>query len=322
MLRETGDPLVSIIVCSRDRAASLDRTLRALGQASVPPGWKAEVLVVDNGSTDETARVAQSAALPKATVRYVYEGRPGLSRARNAGLAQAAGEIILFTDDDALPAKDWIERMVAGLEEWSCEALSGHFAIAPSLRRPWLTPMHLWWLGSSDQARPHEGVRELVGGNMGFRRSVLDLVPAFDPELGAGALGFADDSLFAWQLAQAGFRIGYAPDARAVHGPDPSRLTREHWLDAARKRGRSEAYLRYHWEHRDIRFPRVKRIVYEVKLRLRRSWRRPGPPDQEGCPLWEMSYILQIEKNRHFRVERKRPRNYPPRGLVKCGGLV
>ncbi len=55
MLRLKGDPLVSIIVCSRNRAASLDRTLRALGQASIPPGWKAEVLVVDNGSTDETA---------------------------------------------------------------------------------------------------------------------------------------------------------------------------------------------------------------------------------------------------------------------------
>jgi hypothetical protein len=150
-----------------------------------------------------------------------------------------------------------------------------------------------------------------------FRRSLLERVGAFDPALGPGALGLGEDTLFGWQLVEAGFEIGHNAEARVMHQPETSRLTRGGWLHEARKHGRSEAYLRYHWEHADIRFPWLSELYYLFKLQVRRLFQRPRPVESEGCPLWEMSYVLSIEMCRQFRTERRRPRNYARHGLTK-----
>ena len=308
---------VSIIICTYNRAAGLRKTLDALAKVRIRSEWKAELILVDNASTDNTAMVARSATLPKIEVRYLYEPKQGLSYARNAALAQARGDVILFTDDDVLPAEDWVEHLVSALVTDTCDAVTGQFTPARHLLRPWLTPIHKWWLADSDAAKPRDGVRELLGGNMGFRRSVLERVRAFDPELGRGALGFADDTLFGWQLARAGYRIQYVPAARVIHQFDVSRLQRTHWLSAARERGRTGAYLRYHWEHADIPFPRLMWLWYFMKLRVRRVLQRPQPLESEGCPLWEMSYVRNMEMCSQFCLERQRPRNYSRHGLTK-----
>ncbi len=311
------DLSVSIIICTRNRADYLMQTLAALGKVGIRSDWKAEAIVVDNASTDDTATKARNAMLRNMTLRYVCEPNKGQSNARNAGLANARGDIILFTDDDVLVAEDWVEQMMSSLVNGQCEAVTGHFTLAPHLTRTWMSPMHKWWLASSPDAQPHNGARELIGGNMGFRRSVLERVPAFDPELGPGALGFADDTLFGWQLSEAGFEIGYAPKARAIHQLDVSRLRRNHWLGDARKRGQTEAYIRYHWEHTEIRSPRLTRLLYFIKLHLRRGLQRPPRLESEGCPLWEISYVLNMAMCRQFCLERQRPRNYLQRGLTK-----
>ena len=149
---------------------------------------------------------------------------------------------------------------------------------------------------------------------MGFNRYVLDRVPEFDTELGPGALGFGDDGLFSWQLEEAGFRIGEAPEALVTHHPDASRLLRSSWLSAARSRGRTEAYLLYHWLHSDVKCPRLRRWWLGAKLAARRRVCELG---QDVGPWWELSYVLHIAKCRQFEVERKRPRNYAKRGLRK-----
>lgn len=68
-------PLVSIIICTRNRAKDLRQTLEAIGKVEAPAEMPAEVLVVDNGSTDETAEVARSTKLPRMSLRYVREPR-------------------------------------------------------------------------------------------------------------------------------------------------------------------------------------------------------------------------------------------------------
>ena len=308
---------VSIIVCSCNRAAALKNTLEALGKIRLPSELSTELLVVDNGSTDDTAGIVKNSILRNMQVRYLFEARKGQCYARNAGLASARGDIILFTDDDVTPREDWAMEMIRPLLDGTCDAVTGQITLAPNLKRQWLTPAHRWWLASSHDAKPHNGIRELIGANMGFRRSVLDRVPVFDTELGPGALGFGDDTLFGWQLSEAGVRIGDAPSAGVIHHLAPSRLRRTEWLSAARSRGRSQAYMRYHWEHSDIQYPRLRQLYYFIKLKLRRLVQRPPPLENEGCPLWEMSYVLQIEKCRQFRLERRRPRNYGRHGLTK-----
>jgi glycosyltransferase involved in cell wall biosynthesis len=97
---------VSVIVCSRNRAQSLARALASMSRATRPPdAW--EVLIVDNGSTDETPAVVAGfeGSLP---VRRVLEPEPGLSRARNRGVSAAKGEYLVWTDDDVTVDPAWL----------------------------------------------------------------------------------------------------------------------------------------------------------------------------------------------------------------------
>ena len=310
---------ISIILCSYNRAAGLNQTLQALGKVRIRPDWKAEVLVVDNASTDGTAAIVEKIKLTNMDVRYLFEGRKGKGHALNAGLNNARGDILLFTDDDVLIPEDWVEEMVAVLNGEKCDAVTGQITLAEHLMRPWMTPMHRWWLASSHDAKPRDGVRELIGANMGFRRSVLDRVPAFETELGPGALGLGEDTLFGWQLVEAGCTIKYAPKASVIHNLNSDRLRRVNWHNEAIKHARTEAYLLHHWEHGEMERPRLTWMKAWVKLHLRRLWEKLPPLDGEGCPRWETSCIQTMERSKQFQIEKQRPRNYARRGLVKLG---
>lgn len=306
---------VSIIICTRNRAESVRSTLELIGKVTVPRGWIVELLVVDNGSTDHTKAVVNEQRLGNLNLRYICEPTPGQSNARNTGMSVARGGIILFTDDDVRPATDWFEKMVTPLMQGTCDAVVGAVRAAEHLQRSWMEPMHKVWLaipaGSGD-AEP-----ELVGASMGFHRSVLERVPAFDPELGPGALGFGDDTLFSRQLCKAGYRLGRSAGAMIVHHFEPSRLRHSQWLADARKRGQTSAYLLHHWEHGEVKNPLMRAYLFAVKLRLRRILQTPVAMETEGCASWEMSYVHTIEMCRHFIKERQRPRNYSRHGLQK-----
>lgn len=305
---------VSIIICTQNRAPSLAKTLQSFGRVNIPSGWNPELIVVDNGSTDETASVVKDAR-SKFTLHYIYESKRGLSNARNAGLAAAEGEAILFTDDDVIPTEKWLEKMSTPLLRGECDGVVGSIQLAEHLLRSWMQPMHKVWLAAPD-ALPM-GFPELIGANMGFHRKVLEQVPAFDPELGSGALGFAEETLFSEQLRSAGCRLRFLAEAAVVHHPDPSRLLRRQWLAAACKHGRSLAYVLHHWRHQPVKTPTLRICCLTVKLYLRRILQPPPPLDGEGCPTWEMSYVTEIEKCRQFIRERRRPRNYVRHGLRK-----
>ena len=152
---------------------------------------------------------------------------------------------------------------------------------------------------------------------MGFRRSVLKIISSFDPELGPGALGRGEEALFSSQLIEAGGRIAFARQATAIHNPGAIRLQRGEWLAMARKLGHQEAYLDYHWRHRDLRWPRLKSFWLRVKLNLRRKLQPPPSATSEGCLPWESSYVRELAMNEQFCIEQRRPRQYARRGLVK-----
>ena len=132
--------LVTVAVCTRNRCEALERTLRSLAAAVVPDGLSWEILVVDNGSSDATmGTIAKlAAALP---VRALAEPRVGLSHARNAAVAAARGEYMLWIDDDVLVDSRWLAAYHDAIREWPDAAFFGG-PIVPLFEGdppPWLT---------------------------------------------------------------------------------------------------------------------------------------------------------------------------------------
>ena len=306
---------ISIIIVTRNRARDLKQTLKAMREVEVADGMEAELLVVDNGSSDETAAVVAGCETGKFPVRYICEPRPGQASGRNRGLAETQGEMILFTDDDVRPPADWVLGMCEPMAQGKAEAVCGGVRLAPHLLRPWMTPMHRSWLASTEWITPG-GVQSMVGANMAFSRSVLQRVPGFDPELGPGAAGFDDDGLFAAQLLAAGYRIHECMNVWVEHHFERSRLQRESWLSAARRRAESHAYRGHHWEHWRCRFSRLKALLAESRLALWRAGSR-GCIREEGCFEAELDLVYQVALTRRLLQELKRERNYERRGLEK-----
>jgi glycosyltransferase involved in cell wall biosynthesis len=221
---ERPAPSVSVVVCTRHRPDDLDRCLTSIAALRTPPK---EVVVVDNSSGDaETAKVCG-----RHGVRVAVEEVPGLSRARNRGIAETSGDIVAFVDDDCVVDPAWTESpmpdfadplvmVVAGyvgpLEldtpaQYAFEQLGG---FARAFDAVVLDGRTIRWPGIGD-------------GNSFFRRTVFDEIGGFAEDLGPGtpALSGQDADIFA-RIFTAGYRMALDPQAVVWHGhrADHSRL--------------------------------------------------------------------------------------------------
>ena len=175
---------VSLIVCTRNRAARLPEFLARVASLEAPPGgW--ELIVVDNASTDSTPhlldRFARDAPFP---VRCVHAADPGLSRARNTGLAHARGDILAFTDDDCCPQPDFLRALVDAFNEDGPGFVGGRVVLHdPGDARICVG------IAGGHRVLPRSFVPAGVihGANMAVTRDVVRAVGEFDPLLGAGA---------------------------------------------------------------------------------------------------------------------------------------
>ena len=114
----------TVVVCTRNRAATLECLLKSMCEQAVPMGVSWELLVVDNGSTDRTGETA-AAFVGRLPLRVVAEHKPGLSDARNRAVSEARGEYLLWIDDDAIPEPGWIAAYLAAFVAWPEAALFG-----------------------------------------------------------------------------------------------------------------------------------------------------------------------------------------------------
>lgn len=270
---------VSVVVCTRNRArrlgGTLEACLRAMEQLPVP----AELVVVDNGSSDDTQPLVLELAHRDRRVRCIREPQPGLSRARNSGAAAAAGSVIAFTDDDCLPAEQWLVHLTPRLLSGELAGTAGTVEIAASLRRPWFRPVHEDLLAATRQI-PEGPLRTFVGANMALRREVLDEL-SFDVRLGAGALGCMEESLLHLQMQQRAMPMAFAPEARVVHHFDADRLQPSALLERARVQGRGEGWLEWNWF--GVRWP-LRRHARWLKLELELAT-RDITADESGLGL-------------------------------------
>jgi glucosyl-dolichyl phosphate glucuronosyltransferase len=226
----------SIVVCTYNRAASLRDTLAALRALQSPPGCDWEVLVVDNNSADDTRAAVEAAARDWPRLRYAFEGAQGLSHARNHGIAQARGEIILFTDDDVLPEPDWLATTLAGMAHHGADACGGYIApIWESPPPPWLTERFHGFLAvrtdRSDDYVMALGNTTPFGANMAFRRSVFERVGPFDTSRGrkGKVLASGEDGEMFERILAAGLKLVFLGGSRVHHKVESFRLTKRYF---------------------------------------------------------------------------------------------
>lgn len=195
-------PVASVIIPVLNEAETIGTQLDALARQDA--AVDGEVIVVDNGSTDDTVRVCRAySSLP---IRVVVCERPGTSAARNLGAATATADLLLFCDADDQVAPGWVRAMVAGLEHH--DAVGG--AIENDLLngdRPAYMPRHPDHLPVVAGFLPRA-----ISANLAVRRAVFEQIGGFVEDYTYGS----DDTEFCWRLQLAGFSLGYAPDA-VVH---------------------------------------------------------------------------------------------------------
>jgi glucosyl-dolichyl phosphate glucuronosyltransferase len=232
----------SVIIATSNRAADLRETLASLAGIRLP--GTVELIVVDNGSTDDTRHIVEHAAtwfpFP---VQYLFEPEKGKYAALNAGIKSARGQIIAATDDDARFEPGWLEQAAAGLGRQACEFVGGRVLPIWGGPRPiWLTErssLHMKVIalldhGASVREFGHE-ISWPLGVNVAYRRDVFDRVGLFDNRLGRKAGTLRNQAQREWHLRAraAGARGFYLPDMVVHHLVAASRLEKQYfrrWL--------------------------------------------------------------------------------------------
>ena len=234
----------SVIVSTRNRAQLLRGCLESLLADRPARDW--ELILVDNGSTDDTASVVERcrARAEDVPLRYVVEERLGLSHARNRGVAEAEGDYLLFTDDDVLVQPGWVDALCDGFEDDGVAAVAGRVAPKwPGSPPRWISGRHAGLLALTDfgdAPRELAGDEHPVGASMALRAALVRPMAApFDPRLGhSGATYFAHEELELFrQLRGGGGRFAYRPDAVVLHRIPEERITWDAMRRAALQNG-------------------------------------------------------------------------------------
>ncbi len=245
---------VSIVIATRNRSALLGQTLDVLADQQWPVN-RLEIIVADNGSSDDTRAVVEHAARRDggAAVRYLFVAQPGKSHAVNAALPLTQGDLVAFTDDDVQPEADWIAALVRAVEETNADFVAGRIQPRWEIDPPsWMSPELYGVL-----AIPDNGVTRLpisangtanvmpIGANMAVRASVIARIGGLRTDLGKvdGSLRTGEDHEFFLRLLHAGCGGVYEPAAVVHHFVPRERLRRDYFRRWLHQNGRDVAKL-------------------------------------------------------------------------------
>ncbi|MBD6616123.1 glycosyltransferase family 2 protein [Komarekiella sp. 'clone 1'] len=243
------DPQISAIICTHNRDTYLGAAIDSLLTQDFTADF--EVVVVDNGSGDRTREVVeQRASDPR--LKYIFEPTIGLSVARNTGARVARGDILAYLDDDAVASPGWLQVLYFAYKDNSQLAIAGGKVTLlwpPGIQQPrWISPGLAGNLGAYDLGdniiyieQPGLTPRGL---NYSIRRSFLEEIGGFDPQLGrVGKNLLSNEELQMTELAlQRSWQVAYLPEALVAHNVAPERLQRSWFLNRGWWQGISECY--------------------------------------------------------------------------------
>jgi glycosyltransferase involved in cell wall biosynthesis len=309
------DCVLSIAICTFNRARLLDEALRSFAAIAAPSVIPFELLVIDNNSRDRTrAVVAEWSARSAFPLRWVFEERQGLSRARNRAIEAAVGTWLWFVDDDVHFSPGWLDGAARGIASFPrAVMLAGRVVPTFEVAQPgWLPPAALGYYGITgfgDEARQLQAGEYPVGANMAIHRSVVADVGAFREDLGriGDALRSSEETDLADRLHQRGATIGYAPGAEVRHRIDQDRATMA-WLRRRAYWGGISSVLTERTFRHASRLERLRTAARIVK-RLGSDVLREGVDRNQ-----QIAYAWRLGKSRQYLIEAARtggPRTDP-----------
>lgn len=276
MLVDAYTPSCTVVICTRDRPAELERCLLSVQKCSYPTF---DVLITDSAPMWFPAfDIARQYG-----VRYVREPEPGENVARNRGALECGSEIIAYLDDDATAAPDWLSKLACEFRDPEVAVVTGRVLPLEVATRTqeFCTRLGMLDFGSCravvDRTTPSWLERANFGGigvgtNMALRRSIFARWPGFDPRLGRGTRMYGNGENHAFfKLVASGYRAIYTPDAVTFH-PIPetlSELRTEHLNDFAAQTAYLAMLL---FEESGYRASFLKYTIERIWGK-RRSWR-------------------------------------------------
>ena len=211
-------PLVSAIVCTRNRGARVCGTLRSI-LASPHPNF--ELMVIDQSADDATEH-AISRTFSDTRLRYLRSRTRGVSRARNVALAAARSELVIMTDDDCEVPPEWLPSMAGILASHPRVAAVFSDVVPPVRSHSYYLPISVWEGSALVEAVgewiPADGVNIGIGASMALRRSIVQEIGGFDPLLGAGGrFRSAEDTDITLRLLLRGYAVYRMSDVGVRH---------------------------------------------------------------------------------------------------------
>jgi glycosyltransferase involved in cell wall biosynthesis len=249
----------SILICTYNRARLLRETLAALQAMTWPPDCRAEIVVVDNNSSDNTplviAEAVRHSTVPVVALREQAQGK---SFALNRGLKSVRGDIVALTDDDVWPNTDWLSRIVADFRERDVTFVFGKVLprwsqlpppemLTPSAQDIW-GPLALVDYGDVplDYLTESTGQRLPIGANLAFARDALVALGGWRTDLGKvnNTLISGEDHEIFIRLRRHGLYAGYYDPAVSVrHFVPADRLTRKYFRQWFFWHGKTQALM-------------------------------------------------------------------------------
>jgi glycosyltransferase involved in cell wall biosynthesis len=293
----------SIIVCTHNRSSLLEKCLKAVIREMKASKVSGELVLVDNASTDQTKYVVDTLSREVADVRlrYFFEGEPNLCIARNRGIDESKGDILIFLDDDAIPSMDWLRSYLSGFAD-NQKVLAIGGKVAPLLEEPapdWFRPplsgmFTIMDLGGSS-VRTFPLNSHPVGANMAYRRSVF-ATRRFSPRLGrsGSALMSGDEAEICASIRDDGGELLYVPGMRVEHFIHPERLTKQWVRDRYYFEGVSRARMHFGWPVPAITI--VKQIAKLSLLMLAYPFHRTSYQKLKwSCSVrWSVGYMSEL----------------------------
>lgn len=215
-----NQPAATVIIATLNRDAVLCEALDSIFSQSYVP---LEVIVVDQSTEHEPETWAYLEA-NQTRLRYRRLEQVGLPNARNAGIEAASGEIILFCDDDVRLASHWVDYHVENYQNPRVGAVGGRIVERGLPIKPEEVNqgrINLWGRPKGNFTSLHRSnIQTVRGGNMSFRRRVLEEVGGFDTAY-AGTATLEETDL-CYRILRAGYQILYDPRAELEHRPQPT----------------------------------------------------------------------------------------------------